>query len=60
MNELEIELEIECYLRENLCIQIDCQSGGDGKELKVALFLGRSEISSDRILADWVEERREY
>ena len=60
MNELEIELEIECYLRENLCIQIDRQSGWDGKELKVALFLGRSEISSDRILADWVEERREY
>ena len=54
------ELEIECYLRENLRIQIDHQSGWDGKRLEVKLLLGRSEISSDSISADWVEERREY
>lgn len=54
------ELELESYLRENLRIQIDHDSGYDGKRLQIKLFLGRSEISSDSISADWVEDRREY
>lgn len=54
------ELELESYLRENLRIRIDHMSGWDGKRLEVKLLLGRSEISSDSISADWVEDRREY
>ncbi len=54
------ELELEAYLRENLRIQIDHNGGWDGKSLKVTLLLGRSEISSDVVSADWVEEQREY